>query len=53
MFDVDLEIARTVREAEARVVARIQGEQHGEAWAGLDDRRQAPNPMRGADRRGV
>ena len=38
MFDIDLEIAKTVRELTECVVTRIQTEQVGEAWVNLDTR---------------
>lgn len=38
MFDIDLEMAKTVRELTERAVTRIQSEQMGEAWINLDTR---------------
>ena len=38
MFDIDLEMAKTMRELTERVVTRIQDEQMGEAWVNLDTR---------------
>lgn len=49
--EVILEMARTDRELRARVLAKQQAQQLGEAFAGLDDRRDATSPLRGADRR--
>ncbi len=37
-LDIDLEMAKTTRELTERVIIRIQNEQMGEAWVGLDTR---------------
>ncbi len=49
-FEIELELAKTRREAYAQAVAKVSAGQLGEAWIGLD-RRIEPNPMRGSDRR--
>jgi hypothetical protein len=45
-----LEMLRTERELTERVVFKMASQQLGEAWVGLDDRRQH-GAMRGPDRR--
>jgi len=49
--DIVIEMAKLDCEARERIAVKRASEQLGEAWVGLDDRRQEPNPMRGPDRR--
>ena len=46
--DIAIEMARTERELRERVIAKLAALQLGEAWIGLDDRRDEPEPGRRA-----